>query len=301
MSHRRVSQYNHSDLYGNNQHEIPITEGNPINDPRVIQYKREINQLKEKIELQTELNRQLERDKADLQSQLDGYKKRCVDLQKNLDDKDQHLNEVVASLTMQHSKPVAVKKKKERSGWFGFGTPKSNKLLTSTPNSSIYSTPSHIQQGSPISSPNIDINDDYISSPIDNHNNITMTAPIGVLGSSLPSTITNRRVHRHGSVHILDCNNNNTGDNTMISIGTMNTHSLIGIDKSEMEFKIKNCSKDKLRSYLRDLFDGYFILDREKQQLFQDLIKATHNQGWTEKEARNKDQQAKTAIEKEKY
>ena len=73
-----------------------------MHDARVIQYKREIKILKEKVELQSELNRSLEKSNHSLQDKLESYKKRCSDLQKNLDDKDQHLNEVVASLTQAH-------------------------------------------------------------------------------------------------------------------------------------------------------------------------------------------------------
>ena len=100
---RRKGQHNHKELYGKENNNVDITEGSIRNDARIIQFMREIKELKEKVELQTELNRQLEKDKNELQSQLDSYKKRCSDLQKNLDDKDNHLNEVVATLTAQHS------------------------------------------------------------------------------------------------------------------------------------------------------------------------------------------------------
>ena len=103
MSHRRKDKYNHQDIYGTKSKQVDDTEGNPLYDARIIQYKREIKQLKEKIELQTELNRQLERDKNELSSKLESYKKKCSDLQKNLDDKDQHLNEVLMGIAAQHS------------------------------------------------------------------------------------------------------------------------------------------------------------------------------------------------------
>lgn len=95
-------QHNHEDLYGTSK-QVDITEGNVLNDARVIQFKREIKQLKEKVELQTEYTRKLEQEKSELTAKLESYKRRCSDLQKNLDDKDQHLNEVLSSVTAEHS------------------------------------------------------------------------------------------------------------------------------------------------------------------------------------------------------
>ena len=97
MSRRKPSKYNHDELYGTKHKEVDITDGSIVYDARVIQFKREIKQLKEKIELQTELNRQLERDKSDLLSKLESYKRRCSDLEKSLNDKDSHLTEVLDS------------------------------------------------------------------------------------------------------------------------------------------------------------------------------------------------------------
>ena len=110
-------------------------------------------------------------------------------------------------------------------------------------------------------SPSIDIHEDYIGSPLNNNsiqqNNTTlpcMTAPIG----SLPTT----RPRRHGSVHIITDPNITSpttpsgGQQWSGSLGA-GTSSLIGMERSEMEFKIKNSSRDKLRNYIRDLFDQY--------------------------------------------
>merc|ERR1712154_477295 len=79
----------------------------------------------------------------------------------------------------------------------------------------------------------------------------------------------------------------------------LGTRSLVGLERNEMEFKIKNASRDKLRSYLRDLFDRYHCLEHEKGEYFRDLVKAKHNQGWTEKQALSMDKAAKAAIKKE--
>merc|ERR1712083_103896 len=67
-----------------------------------------------------------------------------------------------------------------------------------------------------------------------------------------------------------------------------------------MEFKIKNSSKDKLRNYILQLWESHNALEQNKEKLFHDLVKATHNAGWKEKQAQNLDQEAKRAIEKEK-
>lgn len=99
---RRITKQRNHDLYHHSTKNVDITEGNLDNDPRVIQFLREIRQLKEKVELQTELNRKLEESNNRLQSELESYKQKASDLQRNLDDKDQHLNEVVASLTQSH-------------------------------------------------------------------------------------------------------------------------------------------------------------------------------------------------------
>eukprot|EP01083_Nonionella_stella_P027369 75354_1 len=263
MSQRKTSPYKYTYGSHNNGIEIDITDGNPANDPRVVQYIREIKQLKQKVELQTQLNRQLERDKNKLESKLESYRNRCSDLQKNLDDKDAHLNSVVASLTKSHlnSKPVPLKykrqKKKERSRtWFGFGSPRTHSVQQHT---NVYNTPSTVD-----STPSIT-------------RDITPPPP---------------PLHYHHNPHEED--HENWGMyGTAIS-------SLIGMEPSEMEFKIKSASKEKLRNYIRDLHEQYHTLDKEKCELFHDLVKATHNMGWQQKLAHNKDKECLVAKEKEK-
>ena len=99
---KKKGHHDHRDLYGK-PNTVDITEGNPLNDARIIQFKREIKQLKEKIELQAEYTRKLEKDNNELASKLESYKRRCSDLQKTLDDKDQHLNDVLSKITAEHS------------------------------------------------------------------------------------------------------------------------------------------------------------------------------------------------------
>ena len=94
-------QHDHDTLYGASK--VDITEGSVLNDARVIQFKREINQLKQKIEAQTIYTRELEEEKSELAAKLESYKRRCSDLQKNLDDKDHHLNDVLSKITAEHS------------------------------------------------------------------------------------------------------------------------------------------------------------------------------------------------------
>jgi len=74
-------QHDHKDLYGTSK-TVDITEGSVLNDARVIQFKREINQLKKKVEAQTIYTRQLEEEKSELSAKLESYKRRCSDLQK---------------------------------------------------------------------------------------------------------------------------------------------------------------------------------------------------------------------------
>eukprot|EP01084_Bolivina_argentea_P315264 546144_1 len=300
------SSQSYKDLGFNN--DIDITEGDPVNDHRVIALQREIKQLKERVEAQAELTRKLENDKNDLESKLESWKKRCSDLQRNLDDKDEHLNEVVANLTSsyaQHSKPMTAKQKNKKSSWsFGWGSPRSGG--TPRGNDNIFSTPQHTPKrnnglessthssfspddqipggvnmnisGSPLND-NI-ASDDYVGSlPQFNMNStmpLTMTAPTGSL-----SNTTRPRRGRSGSVNIISATdegiwNGYTGDGT---------NTLIGLEPNEMEFRIKNSSSNKLRNFVRDLFTKYQIVEHEKNQLFQDLAKATHGQGWAEKEA----------------
>ena len=99
---KNKGQHDHEDLYGTSS-KVDITAGPRYNDARVIQFTREIKELKEKIELQTEYTRKLEQEKSELTAKLESYKRRCSDLQKNLDDKDQHLNEVLSTVTAEHS------------------------------------------------------------------------------------------------------------------------------------------------------------------------------------------------------
>jgi len=287
MAHQETqfTDYDHSDLYGKGDVDDQIVKEWANN-------KRELKKLKERVELQTELNRQLEKDKNHLISQLDSYRKRCSDLQKNLDDKDQHLNEVVASLTQNH-KPMK-KKESKKSGWFGFGTPRSSRTTPSSHNSNLYYTP---QQ--PTTYTDSSPTDDYMHSPLGQNDPRTtpitpcMTAPMNLL----PTDTSRRSLRRHDSVHIVSHNESNEDGNWEMSVGTS---SLCNHSRSEMEFKIKNSSKDKLRIYVRDLFENYQTMEKKKEQLFHDLIKATHTAGWKEKEAINLDQVAKIAKEKEK-
>lgn len=44
----------------------------------------------------------------------------------------------------------------------------------------------------------------------------------------------------------------------------------------------------------------FSALDKEKSQLFQDFVKATHQQGWTQKQAQNLEKDAKKAMERER-
>ena len=105
---KNKGQHDHKDLYGSSQ-AVDITEGKSYNDARVVQFAREIKQLKEKIELQTEYTRKLEQEKTELTAKLESYKRRCSDLQKNLDDKDQHLNEVLSTAVAEHSVTYNIK------------------------------------------------------------------------------------------------------------------------------------------------------------------------------------------------
>ena len=108
-------------------------------------------------------------------------------------------------------------------------------------------------------SPSIEIkfNEDYIGSPLSSsttHNVLPcMTAPIG----SLP---TRQRKHA-GSVDVLCSDQLDTTTATATNWGQyeIGTSSLIGMERNEMEFKIKNSSRDKLRNYVRDLFDQYHL------------------------------------------
>ena len=94
----------YADIGFDNNKQFDITGGDPSNDYRVVQLQREIKSLKERVEAQAELTRKLEDEKNKLQAQLDSYMKKCSDLQANLDDKDQHLNEVVATLSSSYAK-----------------------------------------------------------------------------------------------------------------------------------------------------------------------------------------------------
>ena len=183
-------------------------------------------------------------------------------------------------------KPSKVQKPKKK--WFGFGSPRSSSIrptassLTSTP--PLFSTPQPLSRrsalqplnlgssstsnvlllaghnvsasggttastDSPILS-NVEVHDDYIGhSPLNMNNQQTipsMTAPIG----SLPQT----RPQRRETVDIAPGTEVATPQWGQSEIGTS---SLIGMERNEMEFKIKNSSNNKLRNYIRDLFNQY--------------------------------------------
>ena len=73
---------------------------------------------------------------------------------------------------------------------------------------------------------------------------------------SLPRT--RPRTQRTASVHIMSGDTAGDGDTPQWGQIGIGTASLVGMDKGEMEYKIKNTgSKDKLRNYIRDLFDQY--------------------------------------------
>lgn len=75
-----------------------------------------------------------------------------------------------------------------------------------------------------------------------------------IISGSLPRT----KTRRHASVHLIDTvipTEDNIKQWGQVSIGTA---SLVGMEKGEMEHKIKNTSsKDRLRDYIRDLFEQY--------------------------------------------